>query len=103
VDYGDFDDEPSEAPAQPPSEELLEAVQVFAKAQQLSLDMERLSVLPEPLLVNGLAVALPFAPAEKQALLEAGAEDRRGILLKLLRMAEDPTQATPTEEPPVTN
>lgn len=103
VDYGDFDDEPSDAPAQPPSEELLEAVQVFAQAQQLELDMERLSVLPEPLLVNGLAVALPFAPAEKQALLEAGAADRRGILLTLLRMAEDATQAASSEEPPVTN
>lgn len=99
--YEAFSEAPAGDSAVPASRELLEAVTAFAEAQGLGLDMERLAKLPERVLVNGLAVALPFAPAEKQALLEHDEGDRRQVLLSLLRMGLDP--AASPGEPPVAN
>ena len=66
---------------------VLEAVRRFGRIQGTEIDLEQLGGLPGRALVNGLAVALPFSPAEKQALLEApGPAARREMLLALLEM-----------------
>lgn len=87
ADYTAFggDLEEPETPLDP--EPILAALREFARARDLELDLDRLETLPGVTLLNGLAVALPFAPAEKQALLEA--EDpgqRRELLLSLMGM-----------------
>jgi Lon protease-like protein len=68
----------------------LSALQAFGRAHGLSFDFDLLASLPGVSLVNGLAVALPFLPAEKQALLEAaGPEARLELLLTLMDMGLD--------------
>lgn len=86
VDYGDYGEDQRDASGDLDAFSLLEALQQFARDQQLSFDLDRLRKLPAATLVNGLAMALPFAPAEKQALLEASARERHQILLMLMRM-----------------
>lgn len=89
ADYGEFVDDLRTVAGETADAELLVALEAFARSQQLEIDLERLRELPEPVLVNGLAMALPFAPAEKQALLEADPHHRRRIFLALLRMSGD--------------
>jgi hypothetical protein len=51
----------------------------------LGVEWDAVASAPGPALVTSLCMALPFEPAEKQALLEApGAEDRRATLEALL-------------------
>ena len=89
ADYDEYTDDLSSLIGEPADGELVAALEAYARGHQLEIDLERLRELPEPILVNGLAMALPFAPAEKQALLEADAEQRRRIFLALLRMGTD--------------
>ncbi|HVT61333.1 MAG TPA: LON peptidase substrate-binding domain-containing protein [Thermoanaerobaculia bacterium] len=66
---------------------LLLALRAFAEAHSLGFDFDLLGALPGVALLNGLAAALPFGPAEKQALLEAaGPPAREELLLALLSM-----------------
>ena len=52
----------------------------------LGVEWEAVAAAPAGALINSLAMALPFEPAEKQALLEApGLEERRETLTALLR------------------
>jgi len=77
------------------------ALQAFGKANGLSFDYDLLAGLPGVSLVNGLAVALPFRPAEKQALLEAdGPEHRLELLLALMDMGLDAEPAADYYAPP---
>jgi Lon protease-like protein len=82
---------------------LLAALEAFAERQQLSFDMERLRLMPGVTLLNGLAVALPFPPGEKQALLEADSvEQREELLLSLMGMGlEGVTESQYYSPPPV--
>jgi len=83
---------------------LLAALEVFAERHQLSFEMERLRLMPGVTLLNGLAVALPFAPGEKQALLEAGdLADREELLLSLMGMGLDEVPENPSYSPPTVN
>jgi hypothetical protein len=51
----------------------------------LGVEWDAVASAPGPALVNSLCMALPFEPAEKQALLEAAdLEERRGALMALL-------------------
>jgi Lon protease-like protein len=69
---------------------LLGAVRRFGASQGLSFDLDVLSTLPGIALLNGLAVALPFLPGDKQALLEAeGPERRLEMLLTMMGMGLD--------------
>jgi Lon protease-like protein len=53
----------------------------------LGIEWEAVNTAPAAALVNSLAMALPFDPAEKQALLEApGLEERRAALTALLEI-----------------
>ncbi len=88
ADYAEFaaaDLAEPEAPLDPGP--VLAAVRAFSRAHGLELDFTLLSGLGGITLLNGLAAALPFGPAEKQALLEAAApEQRELLLLSLLEM-----------------
>jgi len=50
---------------------LLEALKAYLNRRSLDVDWETAQEAPQEALVNSLAMALPFEPAAKQALLEA--------------------------------
>ena len=55
--------------------------------RQLEIDWETAEAAPQEALINSLSMALPFEPAEKQALLESPAlEDRVEVLTALMRI-----------------
>jgi Lon protease-like protein len=67
----------------------------------LAAEWEAVASAPGPALVNSLCMALPFEPAEKQALLEApGLDERRAALEALLEidavLSEDDDDAPTT-------
>ena len=66
---------------------LRRAVEGYAKTLGLQIQLEEIDRIEDIELVNGLAVALPLRPAEKQALLEAPSlDDREAILHNLLKL-----------------
>jgi uncharacterized protein len=66
---------------------LLNALKAYLDRRSLEVDWETAKAAPAEALVNSLAMALPFEPAEKQALLEASASsDRREALVALLEI-----------------
>lgn len=91
ADYRPFGTDLVEPDAPVDPDPLLAALREFATRQGLEIDFRRLELLPGPALVNGLSVALPFSPGEKQALLEAdGVEHRSELLLSLMGMGFTP-------------
>ncbi len=73
---------------------LLTALAEFSAANNLELEMEKLDELGGVAILNSLAVALPFQPAEKQALLEAeNVEARLAVLLALMKMGVEMHQS----------
>lgn len=64
----------------------LMALKVYLERRQLEIDWETAEAAPQEALINSLSMALPFEPAEKQALLESPALDGRvEILTALMR------------------
>ncbi len=102
ADYAEFAGDLLEPELPLDASRAMSGLRTFGKAHGLSFDFDLLASLPGVSLVNGLAVALPFRPAEKQALLEAdGPERRLELLLALMNMgleAEPPADyyAPPT-------
>ncbi|NIP71953.1 MAG: hypothetical protein GWO16_02485, partial [Gammaproteobacteria bacterium] len=47
---------------------LLQALKAFSEANRVPFDLQRVESVPGIALLNGLAMSLPFGPAEKQAL-----------------------------------
>ena len=91
ADYGEFGADLAEPQAVVDPAALLVAVRSFGKASGFELDFDLLAALPGISLLNGLAVALPFRPEEKQALLEApGPAEREELLLALMGMGFEP-------------
>ena len=70
----------------------LDALRPYLEHRGLNVDWDTAEIAPQEALINSLAMALPFEPAEKQALLEAiTLEDRAEALTALLRIdAADP-------------
>lgn len=65
-----------------------EVLHQFFSARDLAADWDSIRQAPMEPLVNQLSIGCPFAPAEKQALLEAGTvEERLDVLTALMRMA----------------
>jgi Lon protease-like protein len=66
---------------------LLGALRDFLERRALDVDWETAKAAPVEALINSLAMALPFDPAEKQALLEApGLGERRDTLVALMEI-----------------
>ncbi len=98
-DIGGFEHDADELQADFEVGEMLAAAGDFGRSASLDLDVDLLASLPPAQAVNALAAALPFEPAEKQALLEAETPlARRDLLVELLRFAVAPSSGTP--EPP---
>lgn len=77
----------------------LGALKAYLDRRSLDLDWDTAKAAPAEALVNSLAMALPFAPAEKQALLEAGELcDRRQALVALMEI--DAAGLTGEDDPP---
>jgi uncharacterized protein len=81
-----------------------EALQRFGERNRLPFDLAKLDAVPGIALLNGLCMSLPFAPAEKQALLEAPTpEARERLLLGLMGMGLDAAAAEEQHAPPTLN
>lgn len=66
---------------------LIDALRAYLDSRGLDIDWETADSAPAEALVNSLAMALPFEPSEKQALLEAlTLGDRASVLTALLRI-----------------
>ena len=87
VDYREFHMDDRDREAEIETARLLAALRSFGDSQGLAINIEKLEEVSGLALLNGLAMNLPFAPAEKQALLEAPtALDRYEMLLDLFEM-----------------
>lgn len=65
----------------------LDALRPYLEHRGLNVDWDTAEIAPQEALINSLSMALPFEPAEKQALLEARTlEDRAQALTALLRI-----------------
>ena len=62
----------------------LDALRAYLEARGLDIDWDMAESAPTEALINSLAMALPFEPAEKQALLEAHDLAARGRALHAL-------------------
>ncbi|MBI2089584.1 MAG: LON peptidase substrate-binding domain-containing protein [Deltaproteobacteria bacterium] len=91
ADYSAFPDSPVQPRWRCDREALFNALQVYCKAHGLNVQLNQLKEFSDVELVNLLGVALPFHPAEKQALLEAPSfNDRNAVLLNLLTLGAGP-------------
>ncbi len=63
---------------------LLAALRAYLERRALEVDWETAEAAPEEALINSLAMALPFEPSEKQALLEAVSLTERAQALTAL-------------------
>jgi len=82
-------------------QEVLSVLDAFARERNLEFDGDLLAALPADRLVSTLSTALPFAPVEKQALLEAySPEDRASLLLTLMGIDLDSTHHHRSYSPP---
>ena len=71
-----------------PREAFLEKLSRYFKVRNLGVDWSTLKEAEDELLVNALAMLCPFAPEEKQALLEASdLAERRRVLETLIAFA----------------
>lgn len=101
ADYSAFEAdlaEPEEALAFE-RDRLLDALKAYLNRRSLDVDWETAREAPEEALVNSLAMALPFEPAAKQALLEAAdLADRSRTLTALLAIdaAQGDDEAPPS-------
>ncbi|WP_409432768.1 LON peptidase substrate-binding domain-containing protein [Litorimonas sp. RW-G-Af-16] len=63
------------------------AMKALAKAMNVKIDWDSLQEIPLPILINQAAMISPFAPEDKQSLLEAiSSDDRRRLLIGLLHL-----------------
>ncbi|MBI2359961.1 MAG: LON peptidase substrate-binding domain-containing protein [Deltaproteobacteria bacterium] len=91
ADYSPFPDNPLDPGWKCNREALLKALEEYCKAHGLKTQLDQLKEFTDLELVNLLAVALPFHPAEKQALLEAPSlSDRNAVLLDLFTLGAGP-------------
>jgi uncharacterized protein len=98
----DLDGE-DDAPLEDGRRELLLALKAYLEGRGLEIDWKQASEAPMQALINSLSMALPFEPAEKQALMEAlDTIQRRSVLVALLQMgAAAPGVGDDDEEPPI--
>jgi Lon protease-like protein len=69
-------------------DKLLDVFKRYLAARQMTTDWQAIAKSPSETLVNALSMAGPFAPSEKQALLEASSlKERARVLITLAEMA----------------
>ena len=91
VSYDTFYGDSHEMSCSLDSSRILRAMEVLKQSHSLSIDPDDFRGLSGIAVLNGLAAALPFAPAEKQALLEAASpQERERLLLALMAMGFQP-------------
>jgi Lon protease-like protein len=101
ADYAEFPRDAMEPQVSLDPSRMLGALRAFGEAHSLEFDFGLLGSLPGISLLNGLAVALPFRPEEKQALLEAdGPMEREQLLLALMGMGLEPLSTDEYYSPP---
>jgi hypothetical protein len=104
ADYEGFEADLAELQVFMNPSRLLSALRAFGEKNNLEFDLDLLASVPGISLLNGLSVALPFRPAEKQALLEAdGPMEREELLLTLMGMGIEPVTADEYYSPPILN
>lgn len=104
ADYSEFQGDLEELAAPINPSRILRALRGFGEKHGLDFDFDLLGSVPGVSLLNGLSVALPFRPAEKQALLEAaGPAEREELLLTLMGMGIEPMAADDYYSPPLTH
>jgi len=102
ANYSEFAADLGEPAAELDPAPMLRALRAFGQQQGLAFDFDVLAALTGVALLNGLAVALPFPPAEKQLLLEAeGPRQRQQLLLTLMGMGVEPPGGGDHYAPPV--
>ncbi|HTG34222.1 MAG TPA: LON peptidase substrate-binding domain-containing protein [Thermoanaerobaculia bacterium] len=104
VEYTDFQRDLDELNVFLNPSQMMRALRAFGDKHDLEFDYDLLSSVPGISLLNGLSVALPFGPAEKQALLEAADPAvREELLLTLMGMGIEPLSTDEYYSPPVLN
>jgi uncharacterized protein len=104
ADYSGFERDFCELQTEMNPARLMRALRSFGETQGLEFDFDLLGSVPGISLLNGLSVALPFRPAEKQALLEAaGPVEREEMLLALMGMGIEPLSTDEYYSPPLLN
>jgi Lon protease-like protein len=79
-----------------PRQALLAALKDFVAAKSIRADWQAISRTPDEQLVNSLSMICPFAPNEKQGLLEAAdLAERARLLLSLLEIGKREGQEAP--------
>ena len=78
------DDLEEEDPAALDAPDLLASLRTYFRSHAYSTDWDGLEKLPAPVVVNLLSMMCPFAPREKQALLEAPSLRERASILNAL-------------------
>jgi Lon protease-like protein len=79
----------------------LAALRRYLDLRGLGVDWEAVAAAPGPALVTSLCMALPFDPAEKQALLEArNVDERRAALAALLEIGAAQASQSGDDAPP---
>jgi len=92
ADYSTYLGDLAETPSEDfPRERLATALRDYVAHRDLKADWGSVMSAPADVLVNALAMLCPFAPTEKQALLEAPSwPERVDTLVALLEMAGEP-------------
>ena len=104
ADYSEFQRDFDELNVFLNPSQIMRALRAFGEKHDLELDYDLLASVPGISLLNGLSVALPFPPAEKQALLEAADPAvREELLLTLMGMGIEPLSTDEYYSPPVLN
>ncbi len=87
AEYLPFERDLMEADDESDKSALLDALAAYLKRRGLAVDWQAAQAAPAEALVNSLSMALPFEPAEKEALLQAYAlPERLETLVALLRI-----------------
>lgn len=89
ADYRAFEEDLAHPPASLDldREALSKSLRAFFRSHGIDANWDAIAQMPDPLLVNSLAMVCPFGTPEKQALLEAPSlPDRAGMLHALLEM-----------------
>jgi len=100
VDYRPFvsDLVPNDT-ALPLRDQRLKTIQSYFALKNIDADWASVEGSPDEALINSLSMMCPFAPNEKQALLEcSGLQERSALLLSLMEMASHQNQNSTSKQ-----